>query len=186
MPSSVKRPSGKGSPGPSPQGSGPAFLAVARVRRPFGVKGEMLLEVLTDFPRQLFEAERLYIGEEHRPHLVASLRRHGEDLLLRLETIPDRDGAELQRGKILFIRTDDLPPLPAGVYYLHQIEGLEVFTEQGEDLGRVKEILKTGANDVYVIQGARGEVLLPAIPQVIREVRLEEGRIVVRLMEGLI
>ncbi|MGD0781157.1 MAG: ribosome maturation factor RimM [Dehalococcoidales bacterium] len=74
---------------------------------------------------------------------------------------------------------------PPGVFYLHQIEGLEVFTEQGENLGRVKEILKTGANDVYVVQGSKGEILLPAIPQVIREVRLEEGRMVVRLMEGL-
>jgi len=172
--------------GPPPQGSGPAFLAVARVRRPFGVKGETLLEVLTDFPRRLFQAERLYVGEEHRAHTVASLRRHGEDMLLQFKEISDREGAELLRGKILFIRTDDLPPLPPGVFYLHQIEGLEVFTEQGENLGRVKEILKTGANDVYVVQGDKGEILLPAIPQVIREVRLEQGRMVVRLMEGLV
>jgi 16S rRNA processing protein RimM len=186
MPRSLKQPPKIATPGPSPQGGGPAFLAVARVRRPFGVKGELLLAVLTDFPRQLFQAERLYLGEEHRPYTVISLRRHGEDMLLQLEGVTDRDLAETVRGEALFIRTDDLPPLPPGIYYLHQIEGLEVFTEQGESLGRVKEILKTGANDVYVVQGAKGEILLPAIPQVIREVRLEDGRIVVRLMEGLI
>jgi 16S rRNA processing protein RimM len=90
------------------------------------------------------------------------------------------------RGKAIYVRVDDLPPLPSGVYYLHQIEGLEVITEQGENLGRVKEILKTGANDVYVVQGERGEILLPAIPQVIREVRLEKGKIIVRMMEGLV
>ncbi len=161
-------------------------MAVARVRRPFGVKGELLLAVLTDFPRQLFQAERLYIGEEHRPYTVESLRRHGEDMLLQLEGVSDRDQAETMRGEALFTRTDDLPPLPPGVFYLHQIEGLEAVTEEGESLGRVTEILKTGANDVYVVQGVKGEILLPAIPQVIREVRLEDGRIVVRLMEGLI
>ncbi len=96
----------------------------------------------------------------------------GEDMLLQLEDIHDRDAAELMRGEVLFTRTDDLPPLPPGVYYFHQIEGLEVVTETGEILGRVKEILKTGANDVYVVQGPKGEVLLPAIPQVILEVRL--------------
>ncbi len=161
-------------------------MAVARVRRPFGVKGETLLEILTDFPRRLFQAEKLFVGEEHRPHSVASLRRHGEEMLLQLEDIRDRDAAELLRGQILYIRTDDLPPLPPGVYYFHQIEGLEAVTETGEILGRVKEILKTGANDVYVVRGARGEILLPVIPQVIREVRLGEGRIIVRLLEGLV
>jgi 16S rRNA processing protein RimM len=186
MPISRNRPLKKEKAGPSPQGSGPAFLAVARVRRPFGVKGELLLEILTDFPRRLFQAEKLFVGEEHRPHAVASLRRHGEDMLLQLEEILDRDSAELLRGQILYTRTDDLPPLPAGVYYFHQIEGLEAVTETGEILGRVKEILKTGANDVYVVQGSKGEILLPAIPQVIREVRLEEGRIIVHLLEGLI
>jgi 16S rRNA processing protein RimM len=186
MPKNAKRPPEKGKSGPSPQGSGPSFLAVARVRRPFGVQGELLLEILTDFPRRLLQAERVYAGREHRAHTVASLRCHGEEMLLRLEDISDRDRAETLRGEALFIRTDDLPPLPPGVFYLHQIEGLEVITEQGENLGRVKEILKTGANDVYVVQGEKGEILLPAIPQVIREVRLEEGRMVVRLLEGLI
>jgi 16S rRNA processing protein RimM len=182
---SQKRRSEQENQGSAPKGSGPSFLAVARVRRPFGVKGELLLEVLTDFPNRLTRSERLYAGRDRRPYEVESLRRHGEDMLLRLKEIRDRQEAESMRGAELYVRVDDLPPLPAGVYYLHQIEGLEAVTEQGESLGRVKEILKTGANDVYVVQGPRGEILLPAIPQVIREVRLEEGRLVVQLMEGM-
>ncbi len=166
-------------------GNGPAYLAVARVRRPFGVRGELLLEVLSDFPGRLTQNERLYAGDEQIPLEVETVRRHGTDMLLQLTAVRDRDAAEKMRGAVLSIRVDDLPPLPAGVYYLHQIEGLEVFTEQGECLGRVKEILKTGANDVYVVQGDR-EILLPAIPQVVREVRLEEGKIIVRMMEGLV
>jgi 16S rRNA processing protein RimM len=172
--------------GPTPQGTGPSFLAVARVRRPFGLKGELLLEVLTDYPDRLAQHEHIYVGEAHRLCEVESLRRHGRDMLLRLKESFDCDSAERLRGEVLYVRVDDLPPLPAGVYYLHQIEGLEAFTEQGERLGRVKEILKTGANDVYVVQGDKGEILLPAIPQVIREIRLEEGRIIVRIMEGLV
>jgi 16S rRNA processing protein RimM len=156
------------------------------VRRPFGVKGEMLLELLTDFPDRLTQAARLYVGQGRRPAEVESLRRHGQDMLLRLKEVGDRDAAERLRGEALCLRVDDLPPLPEDVYYFHQIEGLEVFTEQGEHLGRVAEILKTGANDVYVVRGEKGEILLPAIPQVIREVALEEKKILVRLMDGLI
>ncbi|MBN2083829.1 MAG: 16S rRNA processing protein RimM [Anaerolineales bacterium] len=161
-------------------------MAVARVRRPFGVKGELLLEVLSDFPGRLTRNEQLYAGDEQHPLVVENVRRHGTDMLLQLQAVRDRDAAEKLRGMVLSIRVDDLPPLPAGVYYLHQIEGLEVVTEQGERLGRVKEILKTGANDVYVVQGGEREILLPAIPQVIREVRLEEGKIIIRMMEGLV
>jgi 16S rRNA processing protein RimM len=173
-------------PPPSEARNSPAYLAVARVRRPFGVRGELLLEILTDFPARLTQNEILYAGNERAPCEVETIRRHGTDMLLQLKAVRDRDAAEKMRGTVFAIRVDDLPPLPAGVYYLHQIEGLEVFTEQGERLGRVKEILKTGANDVYVVQGDKGEILLPAIPQVIRAVRLEEKRIVVRLMEGLL
>jgi 16S rRNA processing protein RimM len=166
--------------------TGPSFLAVARVRRPFGVKGELLLEILTDFPARLTQNEMLYAGEDRVPCEVETIRRHGTDMVLQLKAVRGCDAAEKMRGTVFSVRVDDLPPLPAGVYYLHQIEGLEVFNEQGERLGRVKEILKTGANDVYVVQGDKGEILLPAIPQVIREVRLEEGKIVVQLMEGLV
>jgi 16S rRNA processing protein RimM len=175
----------KNTEGPSPQGSGPSFLIVARVRRPFGVKGELLLDMLTEFPGRLSQSERIYAGENRRPCRIESIRRHGGDMLLRLDGIRDRDAAEGLRGQALSVRVDDLPPLPAGRYYHHQIEGLEVFTERGEKLGTVKEILKTGANDVYVVEGERGEILLPAVRQVILEVRPEEGRMVVRLMEGL-
>jgi 16S rRNA processing protein RimM len=172
--------------GPSPQGSGLSFLAVARVRRPFGVRGEVLLELLSDFPRQLLEAKTLYQGEDHLPQRVASIRRHGQDFLLLMEGMGDRDAVEPLRGVVLYLRAVEQQPLPPGVYYLHQIEGLEVVTDAGENLGRVREIIKTGANDVYVVQGSRGDVLLPAIPQVILEVRLGEGRMVVHLLEGLI
>jgi 16S rRNA processing protein RimM len=186
MASTHKRRSEEKKPGPPPQGSGPSYLAVARIRRPFGVKGDVLLEVLTDFPDRLMRQDRLYIGETKTPCAVASIRLHGAEMLLRLEGIADRDAAERLRDGILYTRVDDLPPLPEGVYYLHQIEGLEVFTEEGERVGRVAEILKTGANDVYVVRGGKGEILLPAIPQVIREVRLADGRIIVRMMEGLV
>jgi 16S rRNA processing protein RimM len=169
---------------PSPKGE-PSFLAVARVRRPFGVRGQLLLEVLTEFPQRMLQAKTIFIGEEHRAVAVASIRRHGDDFVIALEGVADREPAENLRGQILYMRFDDMPPLPEGTYYLHQVEGLTVATESGEILGTVREILKTGANDVYVVRGERGELLLPAIQPVILSVQLETKTMVVRLLDGL-
>ena len=77
-------------------------------------------------------------------------------------------------------------PLEEDEYYLYQIVGLAAWTEQGEYLGRVREVLNTGANDVYVIRGPKGDILLPAIDDVVREVDLETGRLAVVLPEGLV
>jgi 16S rRNA processing protein RimM len=169
---------------PYPEGES-SFLAVARVRRPFGVRGELLLEMLTESPQRLLQAKTLFVGEEHRPETVTSVRRHGKDMLLFLESVIGRDAAEPMRNQVLYDRIGDLPSLPAGVFYHHQIEGLRVLSEAGEALGVIREILKTGANDVYVVRGERGEILLPAIPQVILLVDLAAGSITVRLLEGL-
>jgi len=79
----------------------------------------------------------------------------------------------------------DALPLEEGEYYCHQIEGLHAVTTEGERLGRVTEVLATGANDVYVVRGSQGELLLPAVKDVILRVDLEAGVLVVRLPEGL-
>jgi 16S rRNA processing protein RimM len=137
-------------------------------------------------PQILAPQAQIYIGEQAAPHVVVALRRHGEEYLLRLAGIGDRNAAESLRGLTIYLRAEEQEPLPEGVFYIHQIEGLRVVTEDGKELGKVSEILKTGANDVYVVVSDRGEVLLPAIPPVIREVRVEEGTMVVRLLDGLL
>ena len=78
-----------------------------------------------------------------------------------------------------------VPQLQEGEYYHFQLLGMNVLTEEGECLGRVREILETGSNDVYVVSGESGDVLIPALTEVIREVRLNEGLMVVKLLEGL-
>ena len=90
------------------------------------------------------------------------------------------------RDQILWLRADLLPALPEGVYYHYQILGLQVVTDDGRALGTVAEILKTGANDVYVVRGEAGEILLPAIESVIRRVAPAEGTLTVHLIEGLL
>jgi len=163
------------------------FLAVGRVARPHGVRGELVLEVLTEFPQHLAEAEVVYLGEAAVPHALRRVRQsRGQQLIIQLADCLDRNAAEAYRGQLVQIKTEQAAPLPPGRYYHHQILGLDVVTEAGEALGQVTEILETGANDVYVVKGPAGEeVLLPALRSVILQIDLEARRITVHLMEGL-
>ncbi len=163
----------------------PDLLPIGRVLRPHGVRGELLLETLTDLPQPLDEVETVYLGEAAEPHPLDGVRLHRGQLLIQLKDCPDRNAAELIRGQLVQIRIEASTPPPPGSYYHHQIVGLSVVTETGEALGEVTEILETGANDVYVVAGPNGELLLPALQSVILKVDLEAKRLTVHLLDGL-
>ncbi len=164
----------------------PRYLAVARIVRPWGVRGEIKLDVLTGFPDQLDRLKRVYLGPEAVPHDVVRFHWHGRELLLQLADIADRSGAEELRGQLVQIAREDAVQIGPGEYYEHQIVGLDVVTTEGESLGKVVEVLATGANDVYVAQGPRGQVLLPARAEVVKEIDLDAGRMTVVLLPGLL
>jgi 16S rRNA processing protein RimM len=163
------------------------FLAVGRVLRPHGVRGELVLDVLTEFPLHLGEAEVVYVGEAAVPHPLRRVRvQRGQQLIIQLADCLDRNAAESYRGQLIQIKVEQAAPLPPGRYYHHQILGLDVTTDAGEALGQVTDILETGANDVYVVTGPAGEeLLLPALRSVILQIDLEARRMTVHLMEGL-
>jgi len=163
----------------------PEFLAIGRVLRPHGVRGELLLEALTESPGPLNGVDTVYLGDAAEPHPLAGARMHRGRLLIQLEDCVDREAAEAFRGQLVQIWFGDAAPPPPGSYYYHQIVGLAVVTEEGETLGEVTEILETGSNDVYVVNGPSGEILLPALKSVILKVDLEAKRMTVHLIEGL-
>jgi 16S rRNA processing protein RimM len=167
--------------------SKPTFVAAGRVMRPHGVRGELLVEPVSDLMRSLQAGTQVFLGPRHKPAKVASARLHGRRWLVRLDGCDDREDAELWRGAALGVRVDDLPPLPEGEYFYWQILGMQVVTEDGRVLGRIDEILETGANDVYIVRSPdQPEVLLPAIQSVVRQVDLIAGKMKVHLIPGLI
>ncbi len=164
----------------------PEFVAVGRVLRPHGVRGALLIEAARDLVAMLKPQSKIYLGGGREAAIVHSIQPHGTQYLLVLENVSGREAAEGYRGMELCLGWTDLPSLAPGTYYHWQIVGLEVVTEEGEALGRVTEILQTGANDVYVVQTAgRPEILLPAIEPVVREIDLEAGLMRVHLLPGL-
>ena len=171
----------------SPNGE-PVYLVVGLLRRPHGVRGEIMTEIITDFPERLKAGETFYLGDERQPITIRSSRFHKKGILLSFEGIHDRDAIGTHRQKYLYVDLNDWPPLPEGEYYDYELMGLEVVVEEsGEVLGTLVDILETGANDVYVVKSETGkELLLPAIPDVILDVNLDTEQMKVYLLPGLL
>jgi len=163
------------------------YLVVGRVVRPHGVRGELRTKILTDYPERLASVKTLYVGEELRPHKVMGLRRHQDAALIRLEGYEDRTAAEKLRGSLLYVAVEDAVSLDEDEYYEFQLEGLAVVTDEGEPLGEIVEVFTApGANDVFIVHGPLGELLIPVIEDVIIELNPDAGRIVVHLLPGLL
>jgi 16S rRNA processing protein RimM len=171
----------------SPTIGEPEYLVVGFLRRPHGVKGEILMDVHTDFPERLKTDLTVFVGERYQPMVIAGRRLHAAGLLVRFRGIKSPEEAGLYRNTWVYVPAANRPELPEGEYYHHQLIGLNVVTDEDHDLGTLMDILETGANDVYVVRAADGsEVLLPAIPPVILDVKLADRQMRVHLLDGLI
>ena len=158
------------------------LITIGRVVKAQGRKGEVVIEPFSDRPGRFSELRRVFLPGEgdaafewqvegHWPH------KHRE--VLKLAGVDSIDDAERLRGMDVRIPEEDLDVLPADSYYHYQLRGLRVEDESGADLGRVAEILKTGAGaDVLVVRGPGGESLLPLVSSFIKEVDLRGGRLV--------
>jgi 16S rRNA processing protein RimM len=169
----------------------PRYLVVGRVLRPHGVRGELRVEVITGFPERLGQHDHFYLAHPDSPEDVRcypseEMRQHKGTILLKLAGCDDRNEAELLRDMLVQIPIEEAVPLEDGEYFHFQIVGVRVETESGEWLGQVTEVLETGANDVYLVHGPQGEVLLPAITDVVLELDMEEKRMVVHLLPGML
>ncbi len=171
----------------------PSFLILGRIARPHGVRGEINVQIVTAYPERISDLEQVYIGRDPydasgaTAFTLSGVRRHRGAVLIRLEGITTREDAERYRDQFLMVALDNAVPLEEGEYYLFEIIGAVVVTDQGETLGRVSDVLETGANDVFVVTGGtRGEVLIPDIPEVVQDIDLEQKRITITPLPGLL
>ena len=155
------------------------LVAIGRVIKAFGLRGQILVEPLTDFPER-FAPESIVLVQG-RPHAIEKSREAKGRWILTLEGIHSLEEARRLRDECLTIKESNLRPLPPGQYYQFQILGLGVYTSAGQYLGEVSDILTTGSNDVYVVKGSGVEFLVPAIADFIREIDVEGGRMVVEM-----
>ena len=168
-------------------GGEPVFLAVGRIRRPHGIHGEMVMEVLTDFPDHLRPGTWVYVGPQHQPERLTSTRWHNRALLIGLEGCTNPESAGSYRSQVVYVTAAERPVLPEGEFYHHQLIGLAAISEEGQGLGLVTEILETGANDVLVVRPTHGpQILIPYRDEFVLKVDLEKKTILMRLIPGLL
>ena len=158
----------------------PWSLVIGRVTAPFGTKGAVRVIPETDFPQRFRDLNEVSLelpnGQEKRFHITQA-RLTPKGVLLTFQECRDREEAAALRGAWVKVKPGMAVPLPEGSYWVHHIVGLRAFTEEGEDLGEVTEVIRSPANDVYVTAKA----MIPALRQVVREIDLERRRMVVSL-----
>ena len=163
----------------------PWSLIIGRVIGTHGHQGEVKVKPLTDFPQRFQDLERVCLqlpaGKESVIG-VESARVAGARVLLKFKQYQSRESAAELKGALLKVKPSMAVDLPEGHYFFHQIVGLSVVTTKGDNLGEITEVLRTGANDVYVTERA----LIPATKEVVRKIDLAAGVMTIEPLEGLI
>jgi 16S rRNA processing protein RimM len=164
------------------------LIVVGEVSRAHGLQGAVVVVPVTDFPDHLLTLEEAVVvtGGAAEPVRVEDARRLGASVLMKFSGVDTPEGAERLRGATVRIPAAKTVPLPKGEFYVFDIVGLEVRTPEGERVGEVTDVLRTGSNDVYVVRPPHGpEILLPAVDTYICEVDVPGGRLVARLPEWM-
>lgn len=172
-------------------------LVVGRIAKAHGVTGEMVVEVRTDDPEARFVVgNRMRLKDSRRGSVrevaIESVRPHGGRLLVRLDGVTDRDGADQLRGRLFVVDSADLPPITdPDEFYDHQLEGLAVRTVDGRAVGVVAEVLHTPGGELLSVKAESGaEILVPFVSAIVTSVSLadgaDEGGLVIDPPEGLL
>ncbi len=164
------------------------LITIGKVVKPFGVKGEMRIEPMTDFPERFKGLDRVYLvapsGKEVACE-VRSVRNTGSILFIQLAGYDSPEKAKSINGWLIKIPEEEAVPLPEGIFYWFEIIGMEVISESGEKLGTIVDVFETGSNDVYVMKKGRKETYIPATKEIVKQVDRKAKRMVIHLMDGL-
>ncbi|MCG3090125.1 ribosome maturation factor RimM [Sporosarcina cyprini] len=168
------------------------WFNVGKIVNTHGIRGEVRVISRTDFPEERYAVGSklaLFLPNEKKPLTltVATHRRHKNFDLLTFEGHMNINDVEKYRDGILKVSEEQLGDLEEGEFYYHEIIGCTVFTDSGEELGKVTEILETGSNDVWTVTPEKGKPhYIPYIEDVVKEVDIEEKKIIIEPMEGLL
>jgi 16S rRNA processing protein RimM len=167
------------------------YMAVGQIVGVHGLRGEVKVELHTDFPERFKPGLILAMGIERQEVEVASARPHKGLILVRLVGVNQRSAAETLRGNWLFVSEEAAMELDEGIYWIHDLIGLTVQSTSGEKYGTLIEVLSTGANDVYIVRteapfNKGKDLLIPAIAEVVQTVDLEAGLMSIDLPAGLV
>ena len=166
----------------------PRFLVIGKVLRAHGVRGEIRVLPHTDQPERFTWLKEVYVGEhDPKPIAIEGVRFHQDLVLLKLVGYDYRDETDTLKGELLLVPMADAIPLEEGEYFLFQLLGLDVYTDEGQLLGQLQDVIETGANNVFVVKGeGEKDILLPDTKEVVTDIDFDNGRLTVHLLPGLL
>lgn len=165
------------------------FLEIGQIVNTFGIKGFVKVVPFTDDVKRFDNLKTVYVNtkKEIKEYEIEEVKYHKNMVLIKFKGIDKIEDANLLRESYLKVDRKDSIPLEEDAYFIVDLIGLEVYTEEGTLLGKLEDIFNTGSNDIYVVKDELGkQVLLPAIADVIKEINLENKKIVVHLLNGLV
>ena len=163
-------------------------LEIGQIVNTFGIKGFVKVNPFVDDVLRFDDLEKVYLkrNKELKEMEVEEVKYHKNMVLIKFKGIDRVEDAELLRNSYLEVDRENAIELEDGEYFIADLLGVNVYTEEGETLGKLEDIFNTGSNDIYVVKAEDGkQLLLPAISEVIKEINLKENKIVVHLLEGL-
>lgn len=164
------------------------YLEIGQIVNTYGIKGFVKVVPFTDDNKRFDSLKTVYIDYQKKLILmtIEEVSYHKNLVLLKFKEAPDINMVEKYKNCYLKIQRKDAVKLPENTYFIADLLGLEVYTQEGRMLGNVDDIFKTGSNDVYVVKNDEGkQLLLPAIEQVIKTIDMENKKIIVNLIKGL-
>ena len=166
----------------------PEKITIGKIVNTHGCRGWLRVLPLTDFPERFRQMDRVLVvlNNTVREYVIEQVRPYKHFILIKFQTVSDLNAAAALKGALLQVDRQRLVKLPAGAYYIFDLIGMKVYTVEQEYLGEIKDVLQTGANDVYVVEGGQDRpLLIPALKQVVREIDLEKRQMRVALPTGL-
>lgn len=165
------------------------FVLIGKVLGTHGIRGQLRVMPYSGDSGSISGLKQFYLATTSgpgEPYVIARSAPYKKQVLVTLRGYDDINAVQVFVGREVYIRRDQLPRLPDGEYYWIDLIGLKVLTTGGESLGTLKDILQTGENDVYVVQSAAREYLIPAIEEVVVEIDLAGRRMIIAPLEGLL
>lgn len=167
----------------------PQLVAVGTIAKAFGIKGEVAVRLMTDSPARFRSLKKVWVGADSHAVTERNVERasvEARGVRLKLEGIDDRTAAEHARGLILFVDEADSVRPEKGRYFVHDVIGLFVRDEQGNELGTLEDVLQYPAHDIYVVRGGGREIQIPAVKEFITAIDIHARSMTVRLIEGMV
>lgn len=165
------------------------YLEIGQIVNTFGIKGMVKVKPFTDNIERFNNLEKIYIKNKsgQTEYKIQEIKYHKNMVLIKFEDIENPEQADLLRNSYLIVDRETEEPLEPGRYYIVDMIGLDVFTDDNEYLGKLEDIYNTGSNDIYVVKNELGkQVLLPAIEDVIKNIDMDNKKVIVHLIPGLV